>query len=235
MPDLKLGRLAATRPFGVRNLTAYATTRLPQPPASVDVPSAPYPMDGNDQYGDCTIAGVAHQIAAWNAEVHETDPVPSSSQVVETYFSLTGGPDSGLNEENVLQTWRTKGLFGNKIDAYVPVNPKDITELHQTVAFYGGCYLGVVVPQSAQEQFQDDQPWTVVPGSQVLGGHCIAALGYTTNGLLCATWGGIAEVTYPWLAAYLEEAWAIIPHEFVEAGRGPSLDLASLRSDLGQV
>ena len=235
MTDLKLGRLAATRPFGVRNLTAYATTRLPLPPASVGVPNASYPMDGNDQYGDCTIAGVAHLLAAWNAEVDESDPVPNQTEVVNQYFTLTGGPDTGLNEHNVLETWRTAGLWGNKIDAYVPVDPKDLTELHQAVAFYGGVYLGVAVPQSAQQQFQAGKPWTVVPGSPVLGGHCIVGLGYSPHGLLCATWGGVAEVTYPWLTAYLEEAWAVIPQQFVEAERGPRLDLSALRSDLGQI
>lgn len=235
MPDLKLGRLAPTRPFGVRNLTAYAAKRLPSPPASVDVPSAQYPLDGNDRFGDCTIAGVAHLIAAWNAEVGESDAVPAEQEVISTYFGLTGGADSGLNEHNVLETWRTTGLFGDKIDAYVPIDPRDLTELHQAIAFYGASYLGIAVPQSAQQQFQAGEPWTVVPGSPVLGGHCIDALGYTPNGLLCATWGGIAEVTYPWLAAYLEEAWAVIPSQFVEAGRGPTLDLASLRADLGDV
>jgi hypothetical protein len=123
-------------------------------------------------------------------------------------------------------------LFGAKIDAYAPVDVKDLVELHQAVAFYGGCYLGIECPQSAQEQFQNGQPWTFVPGSPIEGGHCIDALGYSANGLLCATWGGIALVTFGFLAHFLDEAWVIIPNQFVKAGKGPRLDLEALKADL---
>ncbi|MGB6771172.1 MAG: hypothetical protein WBF51_04125 [Candidatus Dormiibacterota bacterium] len=228
----KLGRLPATRPYGLSDLSVYAAGKLPDPPTEVAVPKAVYPIDGNDQYGDCTMAGVAHLIAAWNAEVSVNEAVPDSQEVVEEYFRLSGGQDTGLNEANVLQTWHREGLFGHKLDAYAPVNVKDLVELHQAVAFYGGCYLGIECPQSAQEQFQAGEPWTFVPGSPIEGGHCIVALGYTPEGLLCATWGGIALVTFAFLAHFLEEAWAIVAPQFVAAGKGPSLDLKQLKADL---
>jgi len=228
----KLGRLDATRPFGLSDLTVYAAGKLPAPPASVAVPNAQYPIDGNDQYGDCTMAGAAHLVAAWDTEVGATDPVPLGVEVVDTYLQLTGGADTGLNEADVLQTWATTGLFGAKIAAYAPVDPSKIVELHQAVALYGGCYLGIACPESAQNQFGNNEPWTYVPGSPIEGGHCIVALGYTANELLCATWGGIAPVSYSFLAHFLQEAWAVIPNQFVEAGKGPELDLAALRADL---
>jgi hypothetical protein len=230
----KLGKLPATRLAGVGMLGDYVTGKLPAPPASVAVPNTAYPIDGNDQYGDCTIAGVAHLIAAWDVEVNEPDRVPDQQTVISTYEQLTGGADTGLNENNVLSYWRSTGLFGEKIDAYAPVATKDIVGLHQAVAFYGGAYLGIACPESAQEQFQAKQPWTYVPGSPVEGGHCIVALGYTATAMLCATWGGIAEVTYPFLAHFMDEAWAVISHQFVEAKRGPELDLSTLEADLDQ-
>ena len=228
----RYGKLPATRLAGVGTLTAYASGKLPAPPPSVDAPSTPYPMDGNDRYGDCTIAGVAHLIAAWNVDVREKDAVPSSATVVEQYLSLGHGQDNGLNEQDVLETWRTTGLFGQKIAAYAPVDHNSITELHQAIAFYGGAYLGIQCPESAQQQFARNEPWTVDPTSQVEGGHCIVAVGYTPTALLCATWGSIAQVTYPFLAQYLDEAWCVLPHQFIEAGRGPRIDLQSLRADL---
>ena len=233
MPRFALGKLPATRLVGVSTIGAYAYGRLPAPPAAVHAPAGPYPLDAHDQYGDCTIAGVAHLIAAWNAEVKENDPVPRASSVVETYFSLTGGEDTGLNEQVVLEAWRTDGLFGEKIAAYAPVNHQNIVELHQTIAFFGGAYLGIQCPASAQEQFAAGRPWTYVPGSPVDGGHCIAAIGYTATALLCATWGGVAEVTYSFLSHFLDEAWAVIPHQFVERGKdGPGIDVATLQHDL---
>ncbi len=233
MTEYKLGRLPATRPFGLRDLTVYATGRLPNPPEAVAVPNVPYPIDGNQSVGDCTIAGVSHLIAAWDAEVQEADPVPSEQEVLQTYFQLTGGPDTGLNEASVLSTWRNSGLFGRKIAAYAPVDCRDISEIHQSIAYFGGAYFGIVCPQSAQEQFASGDPWTCVPNSPVLGGHCIVGLGYTPQGVLCATWGGIAEVTYPFLARYLEESWAIVSNQMVERGSDAlHVDLASLEADL---
>jgi hypothetical protein len=230
----RLGKLPATHLAGVGSLGDYVAGKLPPPPASVSVPNASYPMDGNDQYGDCTIAGAAHLVAAWDAELSEKDTVPDAPSVIATYEQLTGGPDTGLNENNVLTYWRGTGLFGEEIAAYAPVDTKDIVGLHQAVAFYGGAYLGIACPESAQQQFAANQPWTYVPKSPIEGGHCIVALGYTDTALLCATWGGIAEVTYPFLAHYMDEAWAIISHQFVEAGRGPELDLQTLEADLDQ-
>jgi hypothetical protein len=228
----KLGRLPATRPFGVSDLSVYAVGRLPAPPTEVAVPKATFPMDGNDQYGDCTMAGVAHLISAWNAEVKEKEAIPSSKAVVAEYLKLTGGQDTGLNEANVLQTWHRSGLFGHKIEAYAPVSPSNIVEIQQAIAFYGGAYLGIQCPESAQEQFAADEPWTFVKGSPVEGGHCIVALGYVPSGALCATWGGIALVTWQFLAHFLEEVWAAISPQFVAAGKVPRLDLATLEADL---
>lgn len=231
----KLGKLPATRLAGVGTLGSYASGKLPAPPAEVAAPSTTYPMDGNDTLGDCTIAGVAHLIAAWDVLAHETDQVPDQAQVIATYEQLTGGPDTGLNESVVLKDWRANGLFDEKIDAYAPVDYTSIVELHQSVAFYGGAYLGIACPQSAQQQFGAGQPWTYVPGSPIEGGHCIVALGYTATAMLCATWGGIAEVTYPFLAHFLDEAWAVISEQFVQAGGGPTLDLAALQADLDRL
>lgn len=233
--DLRCGKLPAVRPFGLRSLAVYASGRIPDPPASVAVPPAGYPMDGNDQYGDCVAAGMAHLIAAWDAEVGRPGPIPDAQEVLDTYFQLTGGQDTGLNEATVLSLWRSSELFGERIAAYAPVDHDNLLDLHQAVAFYGGAMLGIQCPQSAQEQFASGQPWTVVPGSPVVGGHCIIALGYTPTALLCATWGGIAEVTYPFAARFLDEAWAVIPRQFVEAGKGPRLDLASLEADLDRL
>lgn len=192
---------------------------------------------------NCTMAGVAHLIAAWDDEVHELDTVPTSSEVIAQYLKLTGGEDTGLNEAEVLKTWQTEGLFGpdiqgdcvaSKIAAYAPVDPKDLLQLHQAVAFYGGCYLGIECPESAQQQFDAGEPWTYVEGSPIEGGHCVVALGYGPHGgLHCATWGGIAVLEASFLAHYLQEAWCILSHQLVEARKDSlGIDLPSLEADL---
>jgi hypothetical protein len=236
MGAYKLGRLPATRPGALSDLSTYASGKLPTPPRTVEVPKAAYPIDGNDQYGDCTMAGVAHLISGWDAELHENDPIPSEEAVITEYFDLTGGEDTGLNEAEVLKTWMTHGLFGEKIAAYAPVNPKHLLELHQAVAFYGGCYLGIECPASAQEQFAAGEPWTY-EGSEIEGGHCVVALGYGPNGgLHCATWGGIAVLEASFLAHYLDEAYVVLSHQLVEAKKDSlGIDLKTLEADLRKV
>ena len=237
MSQLKYGRLAATRPFGLSDLSTYASGKLPKPPTSVDAPNGVnWGMDDNDQFGDCTIAGVDHLIAAWSADLNEPEARPSNDEISQTYFNLTGGQDTGLNEANVLSTWQSSGLFGNTIAAYAPINPRNLVELHQAIAFYRGAYLGIDCPQSAQTDFANGQPWTYDPSSPIEGGHCIVAVGYTPTAVLCVSWGAVVEVTYPFLAHFLEEAWCVLGQEIVARnGDGLGIDLASLRADLATV
>lgn len=233
----KLGKLGAQRSPALSDLMIYATGKLPAPPSTLDAPAnVTWGMDDNDRLGCCTIAGVDHLLAAWNAEYSESDSRPDDAEIQSTYFGFTGGQDTGCVEQTVLQAWQSKGIFGNKIDAFAPFNGKDIKEHQQAVAFYGGSYLGIQCPQSAQEQFQDGKPWTYVKGSPIEGGHCIVGVGYTDAGILAVTWGGVTEVTWSFLSHYLDESWAAISHEIVERGDdGRGLDLKSLLADIAKI
>jgi len=240
---LMLGRKPAVRPIGLSDLRCYtATDSFPTPPPVFAAPSGvEWGMDGNDTLGDCTIAGVDHLIAAWNVLFGVSDPRPSLS-VLEAEYHALSPDDQGCVEATVLADWLSPGLFGQTIAGYAPLDHRNEIELKQGVAFLGGAYLGIACPSSAQEQFAEQQrtdkmiPWTVVPGAQIEGGHCIVAVGYTAIGLLCVTWGSIVEVTWTFLRKYLEEAWAIVSHELAEKGTDTlGLNLAALQSDLAGI
>ena len=236
MTRYKLGALAPQRPFGLKTLAIYANGRLPAPPVSSPVPAvAEWRMMDNDRLGCCTVSGVGHAIMAWNAEVSKSDHVPTDEEIQSAYFDLTGGADAGCVEADVLKHWQRHGLFGHKIAAYASVETHDLIGLQQAIAFYGAAYLGVALPESAQEQFANGETWTVDPSSPIEGGHCILAVGYDHESVQCVTWGGVVNVSYPWLSTYLTEAWAIIGNEIVEAGHGPSLDLVTLQADLASI
>jgi hypothetical protein len=237
----KLGKRAAVRPHVLSDLAVYAQGKMPNPPPTADYYSkvgADWGMDGNDQYGDCTIAGAAHCILAWNGEVPASDaqPVPQAPDVIKQYETITGGKDTGCVEASVLALWQQNGLFGaDQIDAFAPVDTKDLVAIHQAIAFYGAAYIVVTLPQSAQQQFQDNQPWTVVHGSPILGGHCVVLVGYDQQWAYAVTWGGVVPVAYPWLMTYMDECWAIISGEFAQNHGGPQLDLATLQADLSSL
>jgi hypothetical protein len=233
-PNLKLGALPARRSPALRDLEVYHAGPLPTPPAAVEPPICAYPMDGNDRLGDCTIAGVAHLIEAWRKR-YLGSPIEVSAQAVErTYLTLTGGADSGLVELDVLTTWQRKGLLDEKIAGFAPIHPHNLLSLHQAVAFYGGAYLGIELPESAYGQFEADEPWTPVDGSPIEGGHCIVAVGYEKTGALrCVTWGKLVSVTPAFIARYCTEAWVILPHELVQRGADDyGLALETLQADL---
>lgn len=239
----RLGRKPAVRPIGLRDLIAYtATDSFPPPPTTfgdvATLQAIDWGMDGNDQLGDCTIAGVDHLLAAWNALFGQTDGRPTLTSLEAEYNVLSPG-DQGCVESTVLQTWQTDGLWGNKIEAYGPLNHRSQTELEQGIAFLGGVYLGIACPDSAQQQFGEQEqtgqlvPWTVVPGAQIEGGHCIVAVGFGPEGYYCVSWGALVLVTWGFLRAYCEEGWGIISEELVQKGIDTlGLDLAALKADL---
>lgn len=244
MTTFKTGRLKATRSVVFKDLDVYSTTPIPTPPRTFEVPGQEeihkgvevYPIDGNATYGDCTIAGIDHLWRAQKILFNGKYTPPTELALTNEYFSLTGGQDTGLNEEFVLTTASKEGIFGITAEAFAPVSTTSLLQQHQAVAYYGGCYLGIACPQSAQVQFQNGEPWTY-EGEQTEDGHCVVALGYGPNGgLHCATWGGIAVLTPSFLAHYLDEAWVVLSKELVEAKKDSlGLNIAQLKEDIARI
>lgn len=232
------GKLPAQRPHALADFAAYGTGRLPAPPGSFTAPNiANWGMLGNDTLGDCTIAGSAHVIMGNNGLFHERDRQPSSATVVKQYEQLTGGVDTGLVEADVLREWQRYGLFGgNKLAGYAPIPPKNFVDLQTAIAYFGGAYIGVQLPASAQLQFGANEPWTYVPGSPIEGGHCVYLCGYDATHFKCVTWGQLIDVAPTFLSHYMDEAWVLISHELVEAQKDSlGIDLKTLQDDLGKV
>ena len=232
------GRLPAQRPRGLGFLSEYVAGKLPPPPPQAHYGALvhDFPMFLNDQFGDCTVAAAAHLVQVWNAIANEHDPVPTDDEVRATYFGLTGGQDTGLVEANVLKAWHQSGFWGRKIAGYAPVQHDSLTAVHQSVAFYGGCYLGIVVTEQMERQFAAGEQWTPDPNGQVLGGHAVPIVGYDQHELWVVTWGKLQSITYPFLGAMVEEAWCVLPDQFQERGHGPrEIAWADLQKDLARV
>lgn len=160
-------------------------------------------MDANDRYGDCTIAGVDHVSAAWNASLGLDLPRMSVPQLVATYMRLTGGADSGLSEQHVAHLWMVTSIFGYTIRSAVRVPNNHV---RQVIAQNKVAYLGVVLPESAEQQTEQGKPWSVVPSS-IAGGHCVVGVGYDPEFLTIVTWGSLQKVTWDWWEKYAMETW----------------------------
>lgn len=222
----------------------YLTPKIAAPPAAYNVltsvyknlntadPAELFPMDGNDMYGDCTIAALAHAETVYEGLLG-TRKVMSKRAVEKLYFSLTHGLDSGLAELDVLNYWRQHRVTGDKIITYVSIDPKNHTHVQQAIKLFGGVYLGFQVQQNCQQEFEAHQPWT--PGPLINEGHAVHAVAYDQNGLIVLTWGNTQQATWAWWDECVDEAYAILPPEAMNPDFAPGFNFAQLQTDLNAV
>ena len=189
-------------------------------------------MDGNDKYGDCTIAALAHAETTYRGLIGK-HKVMAEKSVEKIYFQLTGGIDSGLAELDVLNYWRQNKVSGDEILAYVSLDTKNHTHLKQAIQMFGGVYLGFQCQQNCEEEFNAGKPWT--PGKLTKDGHAVYAVGYDEKMLTVLTWGNIQKATYAWWDECVDEAYAILPPQAKDPDFAPGFDIAQLQSDLADV
>jgi len=219
----------------------YATAELPAPPDSTawSLMLPDWGMMKNDALGDCTIAGCAHAIQTWTEVINQRITISDSE--VERYYSLWDGyvpgdpsTDNGGVELDVLNQWRQQGLDGHQLTAYAAVNPKNVIETRQAISLFGGVYIGLALPISAQSQAVWDTVQTSAgfPGSW--GGHCVWVPAYDKDTLTCVTWGKLQKMTWRFWQDYCDESYALLSPDFLNVnGIAPSnYDLATLQSDL---
>lgn len=154
----------------------------PTPPPSADWVSQvkSWPMSLNDSIGDCTAAGAGHiaQLVNWYGRGQDA-PV-SDADVLAMYEAISGynpadpSTDVGATLQDALNYWRKSGVGGNTITAFAQLDPQNLDLVRDCISLFGAVYCGLNVPQSAMDQIHAGQPWTLVAGSPILGGHCLA-------------------------------------------------------------
>ncbi|HKO04287.1 MAG TPA: hypothetical protein VJW51_06045 [Candidatus Acidoferrales bacterium] len=245
MPNYRFGKHPPKVDYRTLSFKAYLTPAIPAPPAAYNVlttrvypklnttdPTTLFPMDGNDTLGDCTIAALAHAETVFDGLLGTRTIMPKTA-VVKLYMHLTGGVDSGLNELDVLNYWGQHPVSGEKIIAYVKMDPKNHTHVQQAVNLFGGVYLGFQVQQNAVQDFDNHKPWT--PGPLTNDGHAVYAVAYDQNGVTVLTWGNTQQGTWGWWDECVDEAYAILPPEAQKPGFAPGFNSAQLKADLAAV
>lgn len=252
---VKLGKLPPRHDPRTLKLAAY-TAALPPPPPSCDLTGkiTSLGMMLNDTLGDCTCAAIGHMIQAWTAEAGGQVILPDSA-ILSAYETFCGydpanpATDQGGVELDCLNSWRQTGVAGHKISAYAALQRKPGGLIGKiagsswrhgvmnAVYYFGGAYIGVALPNTAQ-----DQPsWQLVsktgdgePGSW--GGHAIPIVAYDAEGVTVITWGALLKASWDFIDAYCDEAYAALAPEIVGAGRSPEgFDITQLEADLNSV
>ncbi len=238
---MKLGRLPGHVPNGLRDFTWYVAGALPTAPLSVHPPvpdqaadGTLWGVDGNDQYGDCGVAGIHHGDMTVDLICRRGKLQVTAEQIVQYYLKYTGGQDTGVVLADFLAYVRKTGFFIRKLDAYAPVSINDLATLRFAVSAYGYAYTGIQVTDLMMQAFQNGQPWTATDfqNGQVEGGHCIPLVGYDSQNLYAVTWGRIQAIQYSAWHLMAEEAWACI---WDEMNTIAGFNKAALVADLGKL
>jgi hypothetical protein len=195
-------------------------------------------MLANDTVGDCVIAGFAHQVKMWaatgGASVNFTD-----SQVLGIYSEITGydptdpSTDQGTDMVEACQYWKDNGFIGHQILGFVEVRPQNIAE---AAFLFGSIGIGLQMTASQQDQFDHSEPWDVVKGSTVEGGHYVPIIGRNSIGnFLCVTWGRLQAITPRFIEAACDEVVCQVAQDWLNVQQTVTprgLHLADLLNDM---
>ncbi len=213
------------------------------PPASVDwsikAMASISRMYGNDQWGDCVIAGKYHQAGIWSGNDTGTAVLGTDAEVLASYHTICGAGDPGCNITDVLDYFRDHGLLFSgvlhKIDGYVAMDWTNRNLVQVAIDLFGSVTLGINLPNA----------WTCTKctwdttTSAIVGGHDVCAVGYNSVGVQICTWAGIVTITW---AAFLSKKW--IEECYVELGPdwynsdnlAPNgINVAALKAALAQI
>lgn len=245
---MKLGKSAPRHDPRTLQFAKYLKpAALPPAPAQADWSTkvSNWPMMANDRIGDCTCAAAGHMIEEWTANAGKV-VVPPDTAIITAYSKITGynpktgANDNGANELDVLNYWRQQGIGGHKIDAYAALEPGNHAHVEDAVFLFGGCYIGLGLPISAQNQ----TVWTVPPGGAVgqgapnsWGGHAVPVVAYDSRGLTVVTWGALKQMTWTFWDTYCDEAYAVFSFDWISKNnQSPNgFDQAALAADLQEV
>lgn len=237
----KTGKLAAKHDPKNRTLKmAKYMANLPDPPeefCNIEIAKKKtgisditllYPLDGNDQYGNCVVAGTAHHLTTLFARLGLTF-IPTRKQVIKTYKDRVGCKDTGL----VMLTWlkwcRKNGVFGEDIIAFGRVDPKNHKQVKQSIQLFGGVLAGFEVQASCMEDFLNRIMWQ--PGPSTGSGHCVDGSSYKPDRIVTLTWGRDQDGSWEWWDAHTDECFVLLTKEVFKPGFAEGFDSETLKAD----
>jgi len=229
--------------YDARNLRLakyLVAPKLVAPPASTDhyAKVSDWMMYANDRYGDCTIAAAGHAIESWSTYAAKGPGVMTDQEILAAYWKVSGGvgQDNGAYMLDVMNLWRKEGIGPDKIEAFVQIDHKDLTQLKLAINLFGSAYFGMALPD-----VNTFGPWIEVQGPpDYWNGHAISIVGYndTTGRFKVATWGELVDMSYAWALKYGDEAYASLNDLSIRADSGQSpegFDFVTLQEDLSHI
>lgn len=178
----------------------------------------------NDMLGDCVIAGAYHflmliNIMAGRAFSATDRNAEETYELAAGYNPADSNTDQGTNMLDFLKYWKNTGIkdaSGNihKIRAFVEIEPGNLQELLYAIYLFGGAYIGVQLPSSAESQFENNEMWSIVPSDTTVGGHCLYLVSKQASPIIDAiSWAKDQQATVEWILKYMDEGYIIFDDE----------------------
>lgn len=161
----------------------------------------------NDELGDCAEVATIETFRLLNATrgvtVNFTD-----AEAEKAYTEIAGykpgdaSTDGGTDVHELFEFLKATGIADadgqrHKVVGYVGLTPGDWDEMLAALSRFMVVIIGVQITDYAEQQFEDGQPWALLPGRHAIeGGHCIPIVGATdANTGQLFTWAKLAGIT----------------------------------------
>jgi hypothetical protein len=216
---VRLGRLRPAVRCPRLSLGNYLLRQLPLPPASCDYTAAAArtlaDIYGNDQLGDCVIAGGEHVRGVTSANAG-SETAFSLAQTVAQYSAIGGyvpgnpATDQGCDEQTALNYWVQHGFAdGVRLTGWLAIDASNIQECQTALWLFENLYFGIELPDAwvgAQMPQASGFVWDVAGAPDPSNGHCVAGFGYDSRGVTIDTWGMLGTMTWAAVQAYAGRA-----------------------------
>lgn len=156
-----------------------------------------FPIDLNDQYGDCMYAAACHvdnTFTANNGKEYGFDVAALKA----SYLQLSGG-DNGLDETAIIEEWSGRGLCGvadAKVFAHFDIDPTDAPLVQACQYLFGHVFFMLSVPTKWINNFKTGCVWDAPAQANPRNGHGVMWNGVDVHGRYkLQTWGTHCWIT----------------------------------------
>jgi hypothetical protein len=217
-PTMKLGRRPADPTKPKLRLASFLKA-VPDHPIIDKAPPLNYPMDHNDEAGDCVVAGWDHTRQVIKALLTGVNVNYSDDQILKFYQTqnpnFKSWADSGgrYDEGMVIQDFLSYLTKQGEILGFAAVDPANEDEVK--AAIYLG--LAIITGEDLQTAQQSQTIWDYHHSAD-WGGHCTTWVGYkgSPDYDTCVTWGGLTDMTQAFVRNQVSEAWFVITKDHVD-------------------
>ena len=204
----------------------YAATFQVQFGHEEQTPPIPWGMLGNDQVGDCVVAGGAHEHMLWS--LMGGKPLTFRTEdVFKDFTAITGLPPSplvGADMERAANFRLKTGLLGadgkrHKIASYLEITPGSLKELYAAMYLFGAVGIALHLPSTAEQQFSNHKSWHIVGGGYWLGYHYVPAIALREGNIVVVTWGRFQAMRPSFYVANCVQAIVYLSDEALTGGK----------------